>query len=309
MLFYNRILITRKNAGNNRIPKNKTVSYFILFALAILIIIIRFITYKPLTGSEVLEKKAIRQRKQPLQVPEYSQENLEHYPYGPFYLIWQYNQYNDNAAQHSSPYFWEEQNFGIKDVLKTYILTDYNDNHYGFINKFMTNVEANSDYTKLAIWVKESGKPEIRVSIVDLKKVTPIQRISKDTPPSEDANWYFTPDAVTDFNIEIKTTTKPYPIDIPENISLCFPEIIIPVNVENIHDENSYHDSCLLILNTKEKIVTIYPQDWFNQQKLDFGYQWITVARRLPKSGYITVAAMRTGYFLLDNTYRNLLKK
>jgi len=53
------------------------------------------------------------------------------------------------------------------------------------------------------------------------------------------------------------------------------------------------------------KKITVIPQDWFNNGKYDFGYQWITrVARK--ESGVITGEGVRLGFFELDGTGRNI---
>lgn len=55
------------------------------------------------------------------------------------------------------------------------------------------------------------------------------------------------------------------------------------------------------------KKITVIPQDWFNNGKYDFGYQWISrVARR--QSGRITGEGVRLGFFELDDTGRNVSK-
>lgn len=281
------------------------MSYFIIL---LLFIIIRFIIFKPHPHNENLRTTSVVRTDSNNKLQGYSTKDLENYPYGPFYLIWQHNQYNNNAALNKSPYYWEEQNFRMKDVLKTYILTDGNHNHYGFVNRFMTNVQASTDYTKMLLWATENDSI-IHFCFVDLNKIKSLGNYSEFNLPDENKPWYFYPEAVTEFKIEIKKTILPYTIILPEEIAAYFPEIIIPLNIKDIYDNKSYNDTCLLIVNTKEKTVTIYPQDWFNSQHLDFGYQWIMTARRLTASNLITVAAMRTGYFILDESNRNLLKK
>jgi hypothetical protein len=261
-------------------------------------------------GSERLQK-SLRVLPNKVSGP-YAGINLEYYPYGPFYLVWQYKDYNENAEFNNSPFYWNAIDFRLRDITNTFLLTDEHDNHYGFVNKFFTSVIANTDYTKIIVWrtAAEPGKRYIKFSFVDLDKVTRLPYYSQDNIPDKDTDWYFNPEAVTDFEIDIKATTTSYPIEVPEVVRLYFREILITLDIPGIYGEGPpYNNSCLVVINLIDKMTTVYPQDWFNKQHLDFGYQWLLRAKRLQNSSQISVQAMRTGLFILDDTYRDIIKQ
>ena len=279
-----------------------------IIGILLLLLIIRFITYKPVLGSERVQKNI-----RPLKASgPYAGINLDYYPYGPFYLVWQYKDYNENAEFNNSAFYWNAIDFHLRDITNTFLLTDQHDNHYGFVNKFFTSVIANRDYTKIILWrtVAEPGKQYIKLTLVDLDKVIRLPYYSQDNIPDKDTDWHFNPEAVTDFEIDIKATSIPYPVAVPEGVSHDFPEMLLTIDVPGIYGDGiPYNNSCLVVVNVIDKVATVYPQDWFNKQHLDFGYQWIMRAKRLQNSSQISVYAVRTGLFILDDTYRNIIKQ
>jgi hypothetical protein len=62
----------------------------------------------------------------------------------------------------------------------------------------------------------------------------------------------------------------------------------------------------LFILRPRDHMLEIYPQDWFNHGKYDFGYQWITRVVRDPANGRIVGDGIRIGAFELDRSNRQL---
>jgi hypothetical protein len=59
-------------------------------------------------------------------------------------------------------------------------------------------------------------------------------------------------------------------------------------------------------LDTDSGLLTIIPQDWFNEGAYDLGYQWVTRVARLPGSGDIVGEGIRLGLFRLDPSGRQL---
>ncbi len=63
----------------------------------------------------------------------------------------------------------------------------------------------------------------------------------------------------------------------------------------------------LAVINPKENSVSVYPQDWFNNDKeADFDYEWITRIFKNPETGRYWGRGMRIGVFELDETNRNI---
>jgi hypothetical protein len=65
--------------------------------------------------------------------------------------------------------------------------------------------------------------------------------------------------------------------------------------------------SAIVILNPINNKITLFPQDWYNQDEtMDFGYQWIARADRNKSTGRIQIQGTRIGEFYLDETNRRL---
>ena len=67
------------------------------------------------------------------------------------------------------------------------------------------------------------------------------------------------------------------------------------------------HNTAIVSLRPKINQISIYPQDWFNRdEKIDFGYQWITRAERNIKTNKIHIQGIRLDDQILDETNRNI---
>ena len=64
----------------------------------------------------------------------------------------------------------------------------------------------------------------------------------------------------------------------------------------------------LYVINAAHGRIEVYPQDWFNQANLDYGYQWVTRIARDPTTGRIHGEGIRIDPFVLDATFRRLGK-
>jgi hypothetical protein len=64
----------------------------------------------------------------------------------------------------------------------------------------------------------------------------------------------------------------------------------------------------LYVIHPAQGRIEVYPQDWFNQAKLDYGYQWVTRVAREPTTGRIQGEGFRLDPFILDTTYRRLAR-
>lgn len=64
----------------------------------------------------------------------------------------------------------------------------------------------------------------------------------------------------------------------------------------------------LYVINPRLGRIEVYPQDWFNEANLDYGYQWVTRVAREPTTGRIQGEGFRIDPFVLDRTYRRLAR-
>ncbi len=62
----------------------------------------------------------------------------------------------------------------------------------------------------------------------------------------------------------------------------------------------------LWIVNPRTGIVSVFPQDWWNNSEVDFGYQWVTRVARDRGTRKIIGEGIRISPFVLDASNRNL---
>lgn len=63
----------------------------------------------------------------------------------------------------------------------------------------------------------------------------------------------------------------------------------------------------LLVAHPREGTYELFPQDWFNSARLDYGYQGVTRVARDPRTGRIHGEGTRISPFVLDDTLQNRL--
>lgn len=86
------------------------------------------------------------------------------------------------------------------------------------------------------------------------------------------------------------------------------PELLILCHSSVVEEAPGWDRSnlALLVARPGEGTCQLYPQDWFNLAKLDYGYQWVTRVARDPGTGHIHGEGIRIAPFVLDRTLRNI---
>jgi len=85
-----------------------------------------------------------------------------------------------------------------------------------------------------------------------------------------------------------------------ELLILCYSSAIKP------GPQSGHANQALLVANPSERHIRLYPQDWFNDGRVDLGYQWVTRVVRDPRTNRVRGDGIRIGAFVLDDTLRNL---
>jgi hypothetical protein len=72
--------------------------------------------------------------------------------------------------------------------------------------------------------------------------------------------------------------------------------------------EGSPSSAACVIVSARPRLgeVEFFPQHWFNAEKFDLGYQWVTRVARHPNSGRIIGDGIRIGPFMLSEDCMNL---
>lgn len=60
---------------------------------------------------------------------------------------------------------------------------------------------------------------------------------------------------------------------------------------------------CLFVVKPKTSTYEVFPQDWFNNGDIDYGYQWVTRVARDSKSRKIFGEGFRISSFVLENNH------
>jgi hypothetical protein len=84
----------------------------------------------------------------------------------------------------------------------------------------------------------------------------------------------------------------------PEMLILCQSSAIAP------GPKSGHGNLALMLLNPVSGTLRLYPQDWFNDGRVDLGYQWVTRVGRDPKTGRIHGDGIRIDPFILDDSMR-----
>jgi hypothetical protein len=96
------------------------------------------------------------------------------------------------------------------------------------------------------------------------------------------------------------------PLDFPDQLR-HIGEILMLCHSSAIVDSAAWDRSnlALLVARPREGRYELFPQDWFNNANLDYGYQWVTRVARDPRTGQIHGEGIRIDPFVLDRTLRN----
>ena len=84
------------------------------------------------------------------------------------------------------------------------------------------------------------------------------------------------------------------------------PEFFIVTDNPTLPKVPGTASTCLYAVDPARQSVEVFPQDWFNHGKLDYGYQWITCATRDPITRKLLVSGIRIDNFILDETGKRI---
>jgi hypothetical protein len=112
--------------------------------------------------------------------------------------------------------------------------------------------------------------------------------------------------AISERGIPTTIVGRTLPLDYPDQLR-HLDEILILCHSSAIADSSAADRSnlALLVARPREGTYELFPQDWFNNAGLDYGYQWVTRVTRDPRTGRIHGEGIRIDPFVLDNTLRH----
>jgi hypothetical protein len=84
------------------------------------------------------------------------------------------------------------------------------------------------------------------------------------------------------------------------------PEFFIVTDNPTLPKVQETASSCVYAVDPAKQSIEVLPQDWFNEGKLDYGYQWITCVTRDATTRRLLVSGVRIDNFILDETGRRV---
>jgi hypothetical protein len=150
--------------------------------------------------------------------------------------------------------------------------------------------------------------PPIRLFVIEPNRLRPLQDDLNSLYERMDSHNEFIVlggSATAEMSLSTTNVTDDQSAEFPE-ILHSTDELLILCHSSGIPQASGSVDLALLVANPRLSRYRLYPQDWFNNSGLDFGYQWVTRMARNPQTGYVHGEGFRIRPFILDNSLRML---
>jgi hypothetical protein len=227
----------------------------------------------------------------------------------PWYLIPNSNWYSGTYSPKVDGFFWEPSELSHRAAGGKTLLVGSNGPVavLGYYNYVMA-----LDDSKLLVWNQSREVPEgmptppIRLFVIEPNRLRPLQSdLSSLYERMNFQNEFIAlgGDAVAEMRLSSTNVT--------DNLSATFPEflqstdeLLILCHSSGIPKSSGSVDLALMVANPRLSSYRLYPQDWFNNSGLDFGYQWVTRVARNPDTGNVHGEGFRIKPFILDDSLR-----
>ena len=203
---------------------------------------------------------------------------------------------------------------GKKDETGVTIL--YGDVPYGLLKKY-SYLQPNKTGTRFLGWyrhaVRDVGLASITVFLYDTRDFCEIELLENSIRKltwDKTSFCMFNCEPLEKFTIQLDSRMESSHLVFPERFRE-FEEVIMVLDIPGLYANESgpWNRTAIVILKPLQERLYIYPQDWFNQNdSIDFGYEWIAMAARDPKTGLIKGEGIKVDPFTLDETNRQRLK-
>lgn len=231
----------------------------------------------------------------------------------PFLLPWYIDKHKPNLTIDNSTLTWKFVE-KIKEEYVGVVTLNEDKNVLGLFNAYVY-IQPSSTGDSFCVWTRSSnvnaGFPTITLNLYLTKDLKPfadsnnsILQLHADKENSYILNCQ--PKATISF--QLNTDKEAFKIDFPEDFK-TFEEFITVSDIPSLYlnGKAEWNNTALVVIKPKDNWVFIYPQDWFNQdEKVDFGYQWITRAIRNTDNNRILGQGIRIDKFELDETNRQI---
>ena len=169
--------------------------------------------------------------------------------------------------------------------------------------------------SELCVWSRKQPeikeKNELRIDLYrldELREIADAENKMLTVAADEDVLYYVESRPTSVVTIPLTRSDEPFNVKFPKEFQ-SLDDLFAVLDVENLYDDPSFHNTALLEIMPSRGLAQIHPQDWFNQDtEVDDGYQWITRAARNMTTGRILIEGIRIGRFELDESDRKLRK-
>jgi hypothetical protein len=231
----------------------------------------------------------------------------------PFLLPWYVDSHKPALKFANKTLTWsyvdkiKEEYVGIKTL-------NDNKNVLGLFNAYVY-IQPSATGDRFCIWTRSNtgniGFPTLTLNLYLTKDLKPFTDRDKSILElhADKGTFYLLnclPKATISF--QLNADKEAFKVDFPDDFKI-FDEFITVSDIPNLYlnGKAEWNNTALVVIKPKDNWIFIYPQDWFNQdEKIDFGYQWITRAVRNTVNNNILGQGIRIDKFELDETNRQI---
>ena len=151
---------------------------------------------------------------------------------------------------------------------------------------------------RLLLWHTDPASETGSTLHVRLFDVDALRALTGAEPPKHPFGVWAHGGLLGEIRVQLPLGTGPHPLDVPPT----FAEVGEVLAIAHGH----HTGAVILSICPAERLVQAFPQDWYNDADLDFGYQWLASVARHPDTGRLCVRGVRMGSFILDATGRQV---
>lgn len=143
------------------------------------------------------------------------------------------------------------------------------------------------------------------IQLDNLKVLTHIEERVSQASSQQRPIFDIAPGFASTFEMITAMSPGTHSLDMPEAFQRV-PEFFIISENAALPQKPGTASCCIYAIDPGRQTVEVIPQDWFNDGRLDYGYQWITCAARDSESKRLIVGGIRIDNFILDEAGRQI---
>lgn len=231
----------------------------------------------------------------------------------PFLLPWYFDKHKPKLTVDNSTLTWKFVE-KIKDEYVGLVTLNGDKNVLGFFNAYVY-IQPSRTGDRFCVWTRSNnvnaGFPTLTLNLYltkDLKPFTDSNKSILQLHADKGTSYLLNCQPKATISFQLNADKEAFKVDFPDDFK-TFDEFITVSDIPSLYlnGKAEWSNTALVVIKPKENWVFIYPQDWFNQnEKVDFGYQWITRAIRNTETNNILGQGIRIDKFELDETNRQI---